>query len=115
MKKKKPGRKFGRESAQRKALMNGLARSLFLKERIKTTEAKAKELRPFAEKLITRAKKSDLSARRYLVRYFDNQTVKKLVEEIAKKYENRPGGYTRIIKLGLRKSDASEMAIIELV
>ncbi len=115
MKKKKVGRKFGRESSQRKALMNGLARSLFLKEKIKTTEAKAKEVRPFAEKLITKAKKGDLSARRYLARYFDNQTVKKLVEEVAKKYGNRPGGYTRIIKLGLRRSDASKMAIIELV
>lgn len=115
MKDKRAGRKFGRESAQRKALLNGLARSLFLKEKIKTTEAKAKEVRPFAEKLITRAKKGDLSARRYLIRYFDNQTVKKLVEEIAKRYENRAGGYTRIIKLGLRKSDASKMAVIELV
>ena len=115
MKHFKKGRTLGRKPEQKKALLSALASSLFIHERIETTLPKAKELKPFAEKLITRAKKGDLSARRHLARYFDNQTVKKLIEEIAKKYENRPGGYTRVIKLGLRKSDASKMAIIELV
>lgn len=115
MKKQKVGRKFSRTSDQRKALLRGLARSLFFYGRIKTTEAKAKELSRFAEKCITKAKKGDLSARRQLARFFDKEVVKKLVDEIGKKYEQRPGGYTRIIKLGPRKNDGAEMAIIELV
>ena len=86
-----------------------------MNERIKTTEAKAKELSSFAEKLITRAKKGDLASRRILARYFSKSLVKKLVDEIGPRYKKRGGGYTRIIKLGPRKSDGAKMSIIELV
>jgi large subunit ribosomal protein L17 len=115
MRKLKKGRKLSRKSDQRKALLKSLARSLFLKERIKTTEAKAKEVLPFAEKLITRAKKGDLSSRRILAGLFSPETVKKLMDEIAPGYKDRKGGCLRIIKLGPRQSDGARMAIIELV
>jgi len=115
MRKHKIGRKLSRERDQRKALLKGLARALFVYEKIETTEAKAKEVSRFAEKCITRAKKDDLSARRHLLRFFDKKVVDKLLKEIAKKYKKRDGGYTRVVKLGKRKSDASEMAIISLV
>ncbi|MDD5606348.1 MAG: 50S ribosomal protein L17 [Candidatus Pacebacteria bacterium] len=109
------GRKLSRDKDQRKALMKSLARSLFLKRKIKTTKAKAKEVSIFAEKAITRAKKGDLHSRRLLLKNFSPQIVKKLIQEIAPSFKERQGGYTRIIKLGPRKSDSSEMAIIELV
>jgi len=115
MRKLKQGRKLSREKDQRKALLKSLARAIFLHEKIKTTEAKAKEVSMFAEKCITRAKKGDLSSRRILAKYFSKDLVKKLVNEIAPKYKDRKGGYTRIIKLGPRKSDGAKMAIIELV
>ena len=82
---------------------------------IKTTEAKAKEVSGFAAKFITRAKKKDLAATRYVLRFFTKKLAKKLVEEIAPRYKNRSGGYTKIIKLGERKRDGAKMAIIELV
>lgn len=115
MKKLKQGRKFGRTKDQRRALLNSLARSLFLHGRMTTTEAKAKEVSMFAEKCITKAKKGDLTARRSLVENFSNDVVKKLISEIGPKYKERKGGYTRIIKKGPRKSDGAKMAIIELV
>ncbi len=115
MRKQKIGRKLSRKIGPRKALLKGLARSLFIYEKIETTQAKAKEVSRFAEKCITRAKKDDLNARRHLLRFFDNKVVEKLIKQIATKYKKRDGGYTRIIKLGKRKSDASEMAIISLV
>ena len=115
MKKQKKGRKLSRKRDQRKALLKSLARALFLHEKIKTTQAKAKEVSGFAQKCVTRAKKQDLANRRYLARYFSKQVVKKLVDDIALRYKDRPGGYTRIIKLGPRKSDGAQMAIIELV
>lgn len=115
MRKLKRGRKFSRKRAQRKALIKNLSAQLFSHEKIKTTEAKAKELRKFAEKFITRAKKGDLASRRYLLRYFPQKLVKKLVEEIGPRYKQRQGGYTRIIKLEARKSDGARVAIIELV
>lgn len=115
MRKRKKGRKLSREKNQRKALLRSLAEALFLNERIKTTEAKAKEVLRFAEKLITRAKKGDLTSRRYLARFFAKDLVKKLVDEIGPRYKKRKGGYTRIIKLGPRKHDGAKMAIIELV
>ena len=92
-----------------------MASALLLKEKIKTTEAKAKEIRSFIEKSISRAKKGDLSSRRLLARFFSKKIVKKLIEEIAPRYKERKGGYTRIIKLGLRKTNGAKMAIIELV
>ena len=115
MKKLKKGRKFSRPRAQRKALIKNLSAELFLREKIKTSETKAKELRSFAEKSISRARKGDLASRRHLLRFFSKDIVKKLIDEIAPKYKERPGGYTRIIKLGPRKSDGAKMAIIELV
>jgi len=115
MKKLKQGRKFGREKAQRKALKNSLARALFLYGKIRTTEAKAKELSIFAEKIITKAGNDTLTTRRILLESFSTTLVKKIVEEIGPKYKERKGGYTRIIKLNPRKSDGAKMAIIELV
>ncbi|NQU82620.1 MAG: 50S ribosomal protein L17 [Parcubacteria group bacterium] len=115
MKKKKQGRKFHREADQRKALLRSLARELFLNGRIKTTEPKAKELRGFAEKMITRAKKGDLPANKHLAKYFSKALVKKIMNDIAPKYKTRAGGYTRIIKLDIRKSDGAKIVFIELV
>lgn len=115
MRKRKSGRKLSRKRNQRKALLKSLASTLILKEKIKTTEAKAKEVSVFAEKFITKAKKDDLSSRRLLAKVFPPKLVKKLVEEIGPKYKDRPGGYTRIIKLGPRKSNGAKIAIIELV
>jgi len=115
MKKRIKARKFNREKDQREALMRGLARSLFMHEKIKTTEAKAKSLAVFSQKLITRAKKGDLASKRSLLRFFSPTLVKKLIEKIAPQYKDRNGGYTRIIKLNPRKSDGAKTAIIELV
>lgn len=115
MRKLKKGRKLSRKKNQRKALLKSLASSLFLHEKIKTTEAKAREFSMFAEKSITLAKKGDLSARRLLLKSFSKKLVKKLIDEIGVRYKNRKGGYTRIIKLTPRKSDGAKMVIIELV
>jgi len=115
MRKRKKGRKLSRKRDQRKALLKSLARELFLKERIETTEAKAKELRSFAERFIERAKEKNLSNIRYVARFFAKDVIKKLFDEIGPRYKERKGGYTRILKLGQRKSDGAKMAIIELV
>lgn len=110
-------RKFGRGRVQRNALMNSLALNLIVREKIKTTEPKAKELRPFIEKLITRAKKGDLATRRLIISKLSNRAreVKKLFDVLAPKYADKKGGYTRILKLGVRKADGAPMAIIEFV
>lgn len=109
-------RKFGRKTDQRNALLRSLARELFLHGKIVTTEAKAKEVRPFAEELITIARVGDLSAKRLVsARLANNVIVKKLTDKIAPNYKDRKGGYTRIIKLERRPSDGSKMAAIELV
>jgi len=115
MKKQQKGRRLHRERDQRKALLKTLATSLILKEKIMTTEAKAKELSPFVQKKITRAKKGDMAARRYLATLFTSKAVKKLMEDIAVRYKDRKGGYVRIIKMGRRKSDSSKMAVIQFV
>jgi len=115
MRKRKRGRKLSRKRDQRKALIKALISALILHERIKTTEAKAKEISGIAEKLITKSKKGDLSSRRSLAGFFSPKLTKKMIEEIAQRYKERPGGYTRVIKLGPRKSDGAKMAIIELV
>lgn len=115
MRKKNKGRILSRPKSQRKALLKSLATSLFLHGKIKTTEAKAKELRVVAEKFITRAKINSIHNQRLLVQMMSPQIVKKLVDEVSPKYLTRQGGYTRIIKLGPRKSDGARMAIIELV
>lgn len=108
-------RKLGRKSGQRKALLKALAANLILAEKIKTTEAKARELRPFVERLITRSKNSNLSSIRYLSGYLPEKARKKIIDKIGPRYKERPGGYTRIIKLSPRKTDNAKMAIIELV
>jgi large subunit ribosomal protein L17 len=110
-------RKFGRDKNQKKALLNSLALNLIVRGKIKTTEPKAKELRPFIEKLVTKAKKGDMATRRVVISKLSNRSkeVKKLFEVIAPKYIDQKGGYTRVLKLGARKSDGALMAIIEFV
>jgi len=109
-------RKFGRERGQRTALLKSLALALVVHKKITTTEAKAKELRPFVEKLLTRAKIKTLASRRLLVsRLGDEHGVSELIGTLAPKYEKRAGGYTRIVKLPRRLSDGSAMAMIEFV
>lgn len=110
------GRKLGRTASHRSALLKSLATSLLKHKRIKTTVAKAKETRGFVESLITKARKNDLHARRYVMGFInDKEVVKELFAEILPKIGERPGGYTRVIKLGNRIGDAADMAIIELV
>jgi large subunit ribosomal protein L17 len=111
-------RKLGRITPHRTALLRNLASSLFDKERIRTTLMKAKELRPYAEKLITLAKREDgiLHARRLVARDIQSPSVvKKLFDTLGARYATRPGGYTRILRLGPRKGDGAEMAIVELL
>lgn len=109
-------RKLGRDSSARKALLRSIVTSLFEHERIETTEAKAKELRKLADKMMTLAKRGDLHARRQVLAFLmDEGVVKKLFDTLAPKYADRQGGYTRIIKTGVRKGDAAPMVIIELV
>lgn len=110
------GRKLGRKTGHRKALFRNLTTELFRHNRIKTTEAKAKAIQPLAEKLITLARRGDLHARRLAAKELDDPAVlQKLFDEIGAQVENRPGGYTRIFKLGPRRGDAANMAIIELI
>lgn len=110
------GRKLGRTASHRAALLNSLAVSLLKHKRIRTTLAKAKEARGFVEAIITKAKKNDLNARRQVMRSInDKEVVKELFNEIVPKVGGRPGGYTRVIKLGNRMGDAASMAVIELV
>jgi len=111
----KKGRKFHRTRDQRKAFLKILGRNLILKESIITTEARAKELKSFIEKKITKAKKQDLSAIKYLRKYFSEEVVRKLVKEIAPFLKERKGGYTRIIKIGQRESDGARMVKIEII
>ncbi len=111
-------RKLGRTTPHRIALLRNLATALFEKERIRTTLPKAKELRPFAERLITLAKREDdrLHARRLAARHIQEPAVvKKLFDTIGSRFATRPGGYTRILRLGPRKGDGAEMAYLELV
>ena len=108
---------LSRDSAHRKALLMNLSKEVIEHERIETTQAKAKAVKPQVEKLITLAKKGDLHARRQALSTLsqDKFAVHKLFEDLAPRYAERPGGYTRILKLGPRKSDATEMVFIELV
>jgi large subunit ribosomal protein L17 len=110
------GKKLGRPKDQRKALLRSLAAEIVRHERIVTTEAKASEARRFVERLITHGKKGSLHDRRLAVSQVPNkEVIKKVFDELAPRYASRPGGYTRIIKLGPRKGDAAPMALIELV
>jgi len=115
--------KLGRDTSARKALFRDMVTDLFLYERIQTTEAKAKEVRSIAEKLITLAKRGDLHARRQAAAFVrreqlegtDNDAIQKLFSELAPRYSERAGGYTRILKLGPRRGDAAPMVYLELV
>ncbi len=128
------GRKFGLPSDQRRALLKGLVRSLFENDKIVTTETRAKDVKPIAEKLITTAKRNDIHSRRLVRQYVDsnvaefgvnaengklarnpNYVVPRLFEVIAPRYKNRPGGYTRITKIGARRGDGAPMVLLELV
>jgi large subunit ribosomal protein L17 len=117
MRHKKTKHKLSRDSAHRKALLMNLSKEIIEHERIKTTEAKAKAVKPEIEKLITLAKRGDLHARRQALSTLaqDKFAVHKLFAEVGPRYAERPGGYTRILKLGPRRSDSTEMVFIELV
>ena len=116
MRHRKKGRKLGRKNGNRRALLMNLASQLVIHKRIKTTDAKAKELRSFIEPLVTLAKKDDLHTRRLVIKKIPHKSiVKSLFEEIAPRYFERPGGYTRIIKLGYRDNDKAPVSLIEFV
>jgi large subunit ribosomal protein L17 len=117
MRHQKQRNKLSRDSAHRRALLRNLCREVIEHERIKTSQAKAKAAKPKVEKLITLAKRGDLHARRQALSELsqDKFLVHKLFEEIAPRYAERPGGYTRIVKLGPRRSDSTEMVFLELV
>tara|TARA_Y100000816_G_C25794067_1_gene416058 strand:+ start:241 stop:633 length:393 start_codon:yes stop_codon:yes gene_type:complete len=116
MRHKKAGRKLSRKSAHRKALMSNLASALITHKKIKTTDAKAKELRKFIEPMVTFAKRGDLHARRQVLKRIKHKTiVRELFENIGPFYSTRGGGYTRIIKLGFRDNDRAPVSIIEFV
>jgi large subunit ribosomal protein L17 len=112
----KAGRKLNRTSAHRKALYRNLVTSLLDHEQVRTTDAKAKALRPWAERMITLGKRGTLHARRQALAFIRSESVvKKLFDEVAPRFAQRPGGYTRIVKLGVRRGDAASMSVIELV
>ena len=116
MRHQRAGKKLGRDSAHRKALYSNLAGALIEHGRIRTTEAKAKAVRPIAEQMITLGRRGDLAARRQAISYLRSQeVVHKLFAEVAPRFADRPGGYSRIVKLGPRQGDAAEMVYLELV
>jgi large subunit ribosomal protein L17 len=113
---RRSGRKLGRDSAHRKALYANLAGALIEHGRIKTTEAKAKEVRPIVEEMITLGKRGDVAAHRQAVAFLRSKSVAHvLFAEIAPRFADRPGGYTRVVKIGPRQGDAAPMAYLELV
>ena len=115
MKKRIHKRTLSRKAGPRKALQRSLLRSLILQEKIETTQAKAKDISPLAEKLVTKAKTGSVAQRRYLTALLGSVSAKKLMDEIAPRYQERKGGYTRIIKRRPRRSDSAKLAIIEFV
>lgn len=115
MRHRKKRLKLTKSKDQRRALLRSLASALILKQKITTTEAKAKKLRPFLEKSISRARKNTLANRRLLLKDFSLKVVNKLMKELGPRYKNRPGGYSRIIKISPRKTDSAKMSIIELI
>jgi large subunit ribosomal protein L17 len=116
MRHQRKGKKLGRDSAHRKALYSNLAGALIEHGRIKTTEAKAKAVKPIAEKMITLGRRGDLAARRQALAYLRSQeVVHRLFAEVAPRFADRPGGYSRIVKIGPRFGDAAEMVYLELV
>ena len=116
MRHRKNVHKLGRTASHRRALLANMASALILYKKIKTTTVKAKVLRSFIERLITKARRGDLSARRTVLKHIPKkEIVKELFDEIAPKYTDRPGGYLRITKIGKRRTDAADMALIELI
>jgi large subunit ribosomal protein L17 len=116
MRHQRAGKKLGRDSAHRKALYANLAGALIEHGRIKTTEAKAKAVKPMAEKMITLGRRGDIHARRQAIAFLRSQdVVHKLFSEVAPRFADRPGGYSRIVKIGTRQGDAAEMVYLELV
>ncbi|MEK7620512.1 MAG: 50S ribosomal protein L17 [Patescibacteria group bacterium] len=116
MRHRKKGTILGREKAPREALLRNLAASVILYEKVKTTEAKAKAVKSLVEKAITSGKKPTLASRRKLMSFFyTDHPVQKIFEVLGPRYQNRAGGYTRIVKIGARKNDGAEMVQIELV
>lgn len=116
MRHRKKGKILGRKKGPREAMLRNLATSVILYEKIKTTETKAKVVRSVVERLITKGKTPTLATRRYLHSFFyTEEPVKKILEVLGPKYKDRPGGYTRIVKIGPRQGDAAPMAQIELV
>ncbi len=110
------GNRLNRNAAHKRAMLRNMVTSLFLSERIKTTVPKAKEARRYADRMITFAKKGDLHARRMAARFMaDPKVLQKLFSEIGPRYADRPGGYTRVIKAGIRRGDDASMAVLELV
>ncbi len=110
------GPRLGASPAHQKQMLAGLAASLFWEERVTTTLSKAKAVRPVAERLISKARRGDLHSRRQVLSLIeDNEVVTKLFDEVAPRYVDRAGGYTRIVRVGRRRGDNAEMAIIELV
>jgi large subunit ribosomal protein L17 len=109
-------RKFDRRSGHRRAMLRNLTTSIILNGKISTTEAKAKQVRGITEKMVTLSKRGDLHARRQVLAYLlDETAVKKLFEEIAPRYSERPGGYTRLLKIGMRRGDAAAVAVLEFI
>ncbi len=116
MRHRKAGRKLGRVSSHRKAMLNNMTTSLLKHERIITTDAKAKELRSVAEKVITLGKRGSLHARRQTLSLIkDRQITKKVFDELSSRYSDRQGGYTRIIKIGYRDGDNAPLSVVELI
>ena len=112
----KKGPRLGGSAAHQKAILSNLAQELFWDERVTTTVAKAKMLRPYAEKMITKARTGSLHARRGILRDIgDTEVVTRLFDEVAPRYVERPGGYTRLVRLGPRRGDGAEMVVVELV
>ncbi len=111
----KKGRSLGRVKKVRKGLLKSLVVALIDNEKVKTTEAKGKELARYIAPLVTRARNNDVTSRRILSKKLPKESVKKLVDEIAPRYKDRPGGYTRIIRLGERRGDSAPMVIVEFV
>ncbi len=116
MRHRKKGKVLDRKAGPRKALLRGLAVSLILYEKMQTTKAKAKTVKPIVEKLITHGKANTLAARRYLIKYlYKEAAVRKVMEELGPRYKDRKGGYTRILNIGRRQGDGAEIVQIELV
>ncbi len=116
MPKPKKGPRLGGSPSHQRKILSNLAAAMIIEGRITTTVAKAKVLRPYVEKIVTKARRGDLHARRLVLRKIqDTDVVTKLFDEVGPRYEDRPGGYTRIVKLGPRRGDGAEMAIIEFV